>query len=141
MTTKIITDAEARELKISSLPSRPTAPAAFGGRGYTATEMKAAFDKLPELIISRLNALITDIESTGDNSLAGAVKTGISDGHTLSRLFSDIQDGDFAGYLRVGDSSLDSEISSICESLAALGDRIGALEERLSDASGNGGGA
>ncbi len=138
MTTKIITDAEARELKISSLPSRPTAPAAFGGRGYTATEMKAAFDKLPELIISRLNALITDIEGTGDDSLAGAIPTGISDGHTLSQLFADIHSGDFAGYLRVGDTSLDSKISSICESLAALDDRISTLEERLADGKGGG---
>lgn len=140
MTTKIITDAEARELKISSLPSRPTAPAAFGGRGYTATEMKAAFDKLPELIISRLNALITDIGRTGDDSLAGAIPTGISDGHTLSRLIEDIQSGDFAGYLRVGDASLDSVISAIRESLAALGDRISAIEERLSDKGADGGG-
>ena len=61
MTTSKITDSEIESLKISSLPTRPTAPTAFGGQGYTATEMKEAFDKLPLKIIEEFNALIDDI--------------------------------------------------------------------------------
>ena len=40
-----ITDNEISDKLISSLPSRPTAPASFGGRGFSANEMKAAFDE------------------------------------------------------------------------------------------------
>ena len=61
MNTEKITESEIEELKISSLPSRPTAPPSFGGKGYTAKEMKEAFDKLPLFIIERLNSLIDDI--------------------------------------------------------------------------------
>ena len=61
MNTEKITDSEIEQLKVASLPSRPTAPPSFGGRGYTAKEMKEAFDKLPLFIIGRLNSLIDDI--------------------------------------------------------------------------------
>jgi hypothetical protein len=63
MNTKKITESEIEELKISSLPTRPTAPTAFGGKGYSATEMKEAFDRLPLYVAERLNSLIDDIES------------------------------------------------------------------------------
>ena len=66
MNTQKITDSEISELKISSLPSRPTAPPSFGGRGYTAKEMKEAFDRLPLFIIERLNSLIDDVEIIKD---------------------------------------------------------------------------
>lgn len=61
MITEIITNEEIRECGVSSLPTRPTAPTAFGGRGYTAGELKAAFDRLPCLIIDRLNSLISEV--------------------------------------------------------------------------------
>lgn len=63
MTTQKITDAEIASLRIAALPTRPTAPSAFGGRGYTAEEMKAAFDRLPLFIIQRLNALIDEMDA------------------------------------------------------------------------------
>ena len=59
-TTKIIED-EIKDLKVASLPTRPTADSAFGGKGYSASDMKAAFDKLPLFIISRFNSLLEDI--------------------------------------------------------------------------------
>ncbi|MBQ8381341.1 MAG: hypothetical protein IJY18_05550 [Clostridia bacterium] len=69
MKTSKITESEIADLKISSLPTRPTAPASFGGRGYTAKDMKAAFDKLPLFIIERLNSVIDDIAAV-ENALA-----------------------------------------------------------------------
>ena len=93
-------------MKIASLPSRPTAPASFGGKGFTSAQMKAAFDRLPLFIIERLNGLIDDILATGDDSLAGAIATGISAGHSLSSLFADITDGSFSSYLALGDEKL-----------------------------------
>lgn len=65
MNTKKITDSEIEALKIASLPTRPTAPTSFGGRGYTATEMKEAFDKLPLRIAEGFNSLIGEIENGG----------------------------------------------------------------------------
>lgn len=63
MNAKKIYDSEIESKKISSLPTRPTASTAFGGKGYTATEMKEAFDLLPLHIVSAFNTLIGDIES------------------------------------------------------------------------------
>ena len=45
MKSRKITEADIAEMKISNLPTRPTSPQSFGGKGYTAADMKAAFDK------------------------------------------------------------------------------------------------
>ena len=100
MKTKKITDKELSPLKIASLPSRPTAPTSFGGKGYNSAEMKAAFDRLPLFVAERLNSLIDDI---GDyaNGISSGIPTGILDNHTLKNLFADIMLGSFAEYLLV----------------------------------------
>ncbi len=63
MNSRKITEADIADLKISALPTRPTAPSAFGGKGYTAAEINAAFDRLPLYIIERYNELIEDINN------------------------------------------------------------------------------
>ena len=83
MNTTKITDSEIDTLKVASLPTRPTAPAAFGGKGYTALEMKAAFDKLPLRIIESFNLLIDEINS-------GAVTEEISRHEPIKSLISDV---------------------------------------------------
>lgn len=113
MKTEIITDSEIADLKISSLPTRPTAPAAFGGRGYTATEMKCAFDKLPLFIVERLNSLINDIVAEPSSSIAVRLLTGLSDGHTLYDMLNEIKSGDFASYLSVLGTTLTSYLSAL----------------------------
>ena len=105
MNTGKITEGEIADIKISSLPSRPTAPKAFGGRGYTASDMKAAFDRLPLFIIERLNSLIEDIAASPEESVCQSIKTGINDTHTLAMLFADILSGVFCEYLSVGEES------------------------------------
>ena len=114
MNTGKITEGEIADIKISSLPSRPTAPKAFGGRGYTASDMKAAFDMLPLFIIARFNSLIDDISDTGEGSLAAAVPTGIKAGHTLAALFEDVSSGELASYLTVADTTLSGIYSEVC---------------------------
>ena len=104
-TTKIL-DSEISALKVSSLPSRPTAPTAFGGKGYTAKEMKEAFDKLPLFIIERFNSLIDDICEGGEGSVADSIKTGINTRHTLSDFFNDIQSGTASFYISLGEENL-----------------------------------
>ena len=83
MNTKKITDSEIESLKVASLPTRPTAPTAFGGKGYTATQMKEAFDKLPLRIISEFNLLIDEI---GNGALAEALCAS----EPLATLLSDV---------------------------------------------------
>ena len=108
MKTEKITEPEISELKVSSLPTRPTSPTAYGGRGYTSNDMKAAFDRLPLFIIERLNSLIEDISAEGEESVATNIKTGIKGGHSLALLFADILSGAFCEYLTVGGESFSS---------------------------------
>ena len=83
MITKKILDSEIESLKVASQPTRPTAPVAFGGKGYTATEMKAAFDKLPLRIIEEFNSLISEIEN-------GALAEELCKKEPLSSILSDV---------------------------------------------------
>ena len=84
MNAKKINESEISTLKVASLPTRPTAPTAFGGKGYTATEMKAAFDKLPLYTIANYNLLISDIES-------GALALLLAEQEPFKTLISDIE--------------------------------------------------
>lgn len=122
-TKKILTD-EISDIKVSSLPSRPTAPTAFGGKGYTAAQMKAAFDRLPLFIIERFNMLLDDISSVGDGSISAEIPTGIGDGHTLCQFFTDIESGELAKYLSLGDMTLDEFITAANEKSAIFEEQI-----------------
>ena len=115
MNTKKILSDEITDKTVASLPSRPTAPTSFGGKGYTASEMKAAFDRLPLFIIERFNMLLDDISSQDEGSLAAEIPTGIADGHTLSHLFTDIENGELANYLNLGDVTLSEFITALTE--------------------------
>ena len=120
MRTKIITDSEIEGLKVASLPTRPTAPTPLGGRGYSARDMKEAFDKLPLFIIERLNRLICDITLEGEDGVAGAIPTGICEGHSLSDLFSEVGDGRILARIPVGEESLALKIAEIEKRLCLL---------------------
>lgn len=99
MKSKKITDGDVNDKKIASLPTRPTAPAAFGGKGYTATELKEAFDSLPLFLVEKYNELIADIRGEDGGNITDAIKTGITDSHTLAELFLDVVNGKFITYL------------------------------------------
>ena len=108
-----INGGELEAARTTSLPTRPTAPTAFGGVGYTSRDMKAAFDKLPMLLAERYNLLIDDVSSHGEESLAASMPTGISEDHTLCDLFGDIRSGNLATYLNVGGESLYSILNRL----------------------------
>ncbi len=120
MKSEKITEADIKDLRISSLSSNPTAPRSRGGNGMSAKEMKEAFDKLPLYILECYNRLIDDIVSFGEDSAAGSVPTGIKSGHTLHRLFCDIVSGDAASYLTVAGKSLSVQIAELNERMASL---------------------
>ncbi len=58
MSLREITEYEMRVAGVASLPTRPTSPREFGGRGYTAAQLKEAFDRLPRLVAERYNELV-----------------------------------------------------------------------------------
>ena len=120
-----ISEEKAKELCVSSLPTRPTAPTSYGGAGFSTAEMKNAFDALTLYVIEKYNQLVDAIRTVGDGSLASEVLTGISDGHTLEKLFSDVQNGDFASYLAVGERTLATEIAEIRTVLDQVKERLG----------------
>ena len=121
MKTKKIFSSELDAYKVASLPTRPNARRDFGGGGYSADEVKAAFDRLPLYLNSRINDLVDDILATGEDSLAAAIPTGLDEGHTLSTLFTDISDGSLAARLTVGGESLALVIAKIKAALTRLG--------------------
>ncbi len=125
--TKILND-EIKDMKIASLPSRPNAEARYGGYGYSAANMKAAFDALPLFIVKRYNALIDDIHAT-EGGICESVKTGISDGHTLSDFFDDVTSGALSSYLMLFEKTL-------AEHVRELYSRIEILEAALYAAKG-----
>lgn len=121
MKTKKIFSSELDSYKVSSLPTRPNATQDFGGGGYSAEELKAAFDLLPLFVNSRINDLVDDILAEGGDSLAGSIPTGIEDGHTLADLFSDVTDGTLCARIKVGNESLALTIAKIKAALTRLG--------------------
>ena len=135
MKTKPISESEYTALRISALPSRPTASSAFGGKGYTASQLKEAFDQLPMLLVERFNALLEDIGRSGEDSLADSIPTGLESNHTLAQLFDDVQSGTLATYLQVGDQSLFDQLTAMKSKLDSLsggsGDSPGATSDAL----------
>lgn len=125
MKSKIIKDSEVSSLKVSSLPTRPTASAAFGGKGYTASEMKAAFDKFPEYLLTKLNLLIEDLLKEGDESYVGNYKTGIVENQTLKALIEGIVTGEFAELLTVDGRRLCDVLNTIESDLRIIKERLG----------------
>lgn len=126
MTATRIMNGTKKENSVSSLPTHPTAPKAFGGLGYTSAQMKAAFDRLPHLLCDKFNALLDDIAATDDTSLAAAMPTGISSGHTLRQLFCDISDGSVLSYIKFEDTTLAAYIVALRNDVDKL---LGAIDE------------
>ena len=125
MKATTITENEIKNLKVASLPTRPTSPKSFGGNGYTATQMKEAFDKLPLFIIEKFNALISDILDTGADSIAHEIATGIKSGHTLSDMFEDISNGSFLNYVMLDNISLLRHFIALRKDTDAILKRLG----------------
>ncbi len=126
MQSKKIEESETLNLKVSALPTRPTASSAFGGRGYTAAEMKAAFDKFPEFILEKLNLLIDDLLREGEDSYVGGFQTGIKENYSLKNLIDGILSGEFANLLKVNGKSLASVIAELEDEILELRERSAA---------------
>ncbi len=124
MNSTLILNSDIENLKISSLPTNPTADANHGGLGYNASAMKAAFDALPLFLVEKYNSLIRDILAEPESSISGELKTGLSDNHTLASLFYDIRNGNFAAYLLFAGKSLAEHIREIKNDIEELKTRL-----------------
>lgn len=115
-----ITEAEMTAKGVSSLPTRPNNPYAYGGENMSAADLKARFDELPRHIAARLNSLLAAVAAVPDltdfsgGSLAELLLTGMFPstraGHTLAALFDDLLDGTAASYLSVGGTNLSAAL-------------------------------
>ena len=125
MKAKKITQDEISDMLIAALPTKPTTPSFFGGKGYSAQEMKEAFDKLPLFIIERYNELIEAVSENGESSLAAAIKTGLEESHTLSDMFSDIDNGAFPSYVKFLGTTLSEYLLSLREDVDIIKSLLG----------------
>ncbi len=103
MFTTKITESEIEPLAISSLPTRPNAPSAFGGKGYSAREMKECFDALPRLIIERLNLLIEELEGELVFERIMDLDFELDYPYTMADFLEDFATGDLASRLTLGE--------------------------------------
>ena len=125
MKSRKITDGDIADKRVASLPTRPTAPTAFGGKGYSPSEVKEAFDKLGLYIIERYNELIDDICGEDGESVCDAIQTGLDDGHTLSDMLRDITDGRFVGYLGIGNGTLAQYLAELRGDVDKIASHLG----------------
>jgi hypothetical protein len=128
MKTNIILESEIADKRISSLPTRPTAPKSYGGRGMTATEMKAAFDALPTLIIERLNELI---EELGGEDVAARIETGFYEGHTLRSLINEVFTGEWATYVCANGETVAYALDFLKRNLLRVMEKLGMSPEEV----------
>ncbi len=113
MKAQKITDEEIEQLKISNLPNRPTAPEEYGGAGYSAKEMKEAFDRLPLYVMEKYNDLVDDITAEGEDSVSNAIKIGLGEDITLRDFIDWFSDGRILSYIPAGGETLALYLASI----------------------------
>ncbi len=121
-----ITDAEIAPLKVASLPTHPTSPEAYGGRGFNALEMKEAFDALGLYIVDKLNELIGSFSASGIDSIMQSILTPIEN-KPLYSIITDITGGYFARYLRVLGDTLENTVARISSDLATVKEHLGII--------------
>ena len=105
MFTKEIQESEIEPLAIASLPTRPNTSIALGGRGFTASEMRACFDALPRLIIQRLNQLIEELREGLVEELSKEMIIELPEGdYSFGTFLEDFAEGRLVNYLRLGEN-------------------------------------
>lgn len=125
MKSQVIEQERIAGMLVAALPTRPNAPTSLGGAGYTATDMKCAFDRLPLFLHGRINTLIEDICGENGGSITDAVKTQLSENHTLKDFFDDVKSGEAANYIMCFDSSLAEYLEKLRADINALAEKAG----------------
>ena len=122
-----IKDEELEPLKIASLPNRPTAPEEYGGVGYSAKDMKGAFDRLPLFLAGKFNELLEDIEAEGEDSIAYAIKIGLGESISLRDFIDWFSTGQILAFIPTGEESLAAFLTALRRDVDKC---LNALEEK-----------
>ena len=93
-------------LRVASLPNRPTAPEEYGGVGYSAKEMKEAFDRLPLFLLEKFNELVDDISAEGEDSIAHQIKIGLGNQISLRDFIDWFSSGVILSFIPVAEETL-----------------------------------
>ena len=117
MTTTKITSEQINKNSVASLPTRPTESTSFGGKGYTSEQMKAAFDRLPKLVIERFNLLLSDIT---DGQILEDIPTDLEQIPTLKELVDSIENEKLSYAITVFGTSLRSFLLQLRNDVDAL---------------------
>ena len=92
----------------------------------TATQLRAAFDRLPILLADRLNALIDAMglyaEEEEKHTVASLIATGLEEGHSLEQLFAEVESGVLAHRLSVDGERTLREVIAALEGAISLPD-------------------
>lgn len=92
----------------------------------TATQLRAAFDRLPILLADRLNALIDAMglyaEEEEKHTVASLIATGLEEGHSLEQLFAEVESGVLAHRLSVDGERTLHEVIAALEGAVSLPD-------------------
>ena len=127
MKAKTIKNEEIEALKVASLPNRPTAPEEYGGVGFSAREMKEAFDRLPLYLLERYNELIDDISAEGEDSVAHAIKIGLGESVSLRDFIDWFSSGKILAFIPVADGNLAYYLANLRKDIDRCLDELGLL--------------
>ncbi len=127
MKAKTIKNEEIEALKVASLPNRPTAPEEYGGVGFSAREMKEAFDRLPLYLLERYNELIDDISAEGEDSVAHAIKIGLGESVSLRDFIDWFSSGKILAFIPVADGNLAYYLVNLRKDIDRCLDELGLL--------------
>ena len=102
-----ISQAEFDKTKVSRLSDRPNVGHGYGGRAFSAQELKERYDASAVLLREHFNALIDALAGMDENGeripgVADLIMTGIAAGYSLGDLFSGLGDGSAMQKIKVG---------------------------------------
>lgn len=112
-----IKETEINAGKIANLPTRPNSEGAYGSKKFTAEELKARYDVLPLLAITKINEIVDGMRAGG--SVAKTMKfehNGTT--FTLQDVFEAIFNGTLGGNLIVGEVPLNLALATINATLS-----------------------
>lgn len=122
METRKIPSSEIERAAVeNNLADRPSGVSRYGEGSLTPREIKAAYDRLPRLVCSYLNAFIEACENA---SVLESVPSGIREGHMLSNLLADIKNGELAEYMTFFDGSTLADLYKSYRSIRTVKGRV-----------------
>lgn len=106
-----ITDEEIKRFGVANVSTTPTKKTPFGESGFTATDLKGRFDKLPTYLASKVNEII---DGMGDGSLAGNIQVS---GQTVREVIEGLWNGVTAKKIKIVTPSGEVTLAEIASAM------------------------